>query len=159
MYSYVMYIANATHVQLPIQVRLANGDDKHEGRVEILYAGLWGTICGDFGFDLSSANVICRQLGYPGAVRVARYLEFDEGDGQIWLTYLDCTGSEPTLEQCFHSGFGTGSCLFEDIGVECLGLFTVSFTKIIQEHTSLPTYHSSAVSCYMYIKYRSTLLS
>ena len=123
----VYYIANTTRVQPPIQVRLVDGDDKHEGRVEILYAGLWGTICGDYGLDLSSADVICRQLGYPGALRVAQYLEFGEGTGQIWLTYLDCTGSELTLEQCFHSGFGIDSCLFEDVGVECLGEFNVSF--------------------------------
>ena len=109
---------NAT--QPPIQVRLVDGADEHEGRVEILYAGLWGTICGGFGFDLAAANIICRQLGYPSALRVAQ--EFGSGTGQIWLTYLFCTGNETSLEQCFHSQFGTGSCYFGvEARIECRG--------------------------------------
>ena len=114
---------NAT--QSPIQVRLVDGADEHEGRVEILYAGLWGAICGGFfGFDLAAANVICRQLGYPNAMRVAQ--EFGSGTGQIWLKYLNCRGNETSLEQCTHSQFGTGSCYFQlDIGIECRGMFII----------------------------------
>lgn len=101
-------------------MRLTNGDDKHEGTVEILYAGLWGTICRSSGFDLANANVICRQLGYPGVLQVASY---SQGIGQIWLKKLDCIGNESSLEQCSHSGFGTRSCFFRDVGVECISMF------------------------------------
>ena len=110
--------------QPPIQVRLVDGDDQYEGRVEIFYGGLWGAICLGFGFDLGSASVICRQLGYPGAVRVGQYLEFGVGTGQIWLTDLFCTGTETSLEQCTNYGFGTGECYFsnDDVGIECMGM-------------------------------------
>lgn len=124
-----MCIANRTLP--PIQVRLVNGNNEREGRVEILYAGLWGTICDSFAFDLASANVICRQLDYPGALRVAGYYEFGQGTGQIWLTYVHCTGRESSLEQCTHSGFGTGSCYYDDVGVECIGMFTDSLLSFL----------------------------
>ena len=96
--------------------------------MEILYAGLWGTICEDFyiPFDLTSADVICRQLGYPGALRVAGYYEFGRGTGQVWLSNLICTGNETSLEQCSHSGFGSHDCsIFSlDVAVECQGTLT-----------------------------------
>ena len=124
-----IYAAATDETQPPIQVRLVGGEDEHEGRVEILYAGFWGTICSDFGFDLANANVICRQLGYPSALRVAGYFEFGAGTGQIWLTNLYCTGTESSLGECPNGGFGTGTCYFtdDDVGIECLGMLILYF--------------------------------
>ena len=125
LYTAICIVSIANTTQAPIQVRLINGGE-HSGTVEILYAGLWGTICYYFSFDLASANVICRQLGYPGASRVSQFFEFNDGTGQIWLTSLSCTGSESSVDQCSHSGFGIdiSTCYsFGDIGVECVGMF------------------------------------
>ena len=114
------YLITANGTQPPIQVRLTNGGGIHEGRVEVLYAGIWGTVCDDF-FDLAGANVVCRQLGYPGALRVANFLEFGQGTGQIWLDDVRCTGNETSLEQCPTRAIGSHNCFhFEDVGVECI---------------------------------------
>ena len=54
-----------TESNFTIPVRLRNGTEASNGRVEAVVDGSWGAIC-DFGWDIRDANVVCRQLGYQG---------------------------------------------------------------------------------------------
>ena len=45
------------------KIRLVDGDTEYEGRVEMCYSGVWGSICPS-SWDSSDAKVVCRQLGY-----------------------------------------------------------------------------------------------
>lgn len=90
------------------------------GRLEVFIDGEWGTVCDD-GWSLPAAAVVCRQLGFPHAVRAAKKAEFGEGSSlRILLDDVQCSGQERTLLECSHAGVGTHNCKHEeDAGVVC----------------------------------------
>lgn len=97
-------------------VRLVGGQDKYEGRVEIFHNGVWGTVCDD-DWDINDAHVVCRQLQFSGATDVVL---FGDGQGNIWMDDVRCSGLEMSLLQCAFPGWGIQDCSHgEDVGVRC----------------------------------------
>ncbi|XP_030851601.1 deleted in malignant brain tumors 1 protein-like [Strongylocentrotus purpuratus] len=101
------------------QVRLVGGSNDAEGRVEVVYDGSWGTICDD-SWDLRDARVVCRMLGFDGALKAPGSARFGEGSGDILLDDVGCEGTEDNLADCAHSGIRVHSCRHdEDAGTIC----------------------------------------
>ena len=90
------------HYETGIQYRIA-GTTKHQGRVEIAFNGIWGTVC-DASWDNKEASVFCRQQGYPDGYAVSG-AKYGEGTGPIWVSHLMCNGTESKLHLCAHQGF------------------------------------------------------
>ena len=90
------------------------------GRVELFFNGEWGTVCDD-DWDINDAMVVCRQLGYLGALQALQGRYVPDGRGKIWLDKVACTGHEKNLSSCSHGRWEDHDCFHgEDAGVKCL---------------------------------------
>ena len=100
-------------------VRLIGGNTANEGRVEVYYNNTWGTVCDDL-WGQTDSDVVCQQLGYPGADAFYYRAFFGEGTGTIWMDNVQCTSADTCLGNCTFNGFAIHNCQHsEDVSVTC----------------------------------------
>ncbi|KAM6904705.1 galectin-3-binding protein B-like [Xenentodon cancila] len=100
-------------------VRLFGSKSDSEGRVEVFHSGKWGSVCDD-DWDIAHAQVVCRQLNFPGATSIVLGADYGKAPGPIWLDDVKCKGTEHSLVSCEFKGWGVSDCTHkEDVGVIC----------------------------------------
>uniref|UniRef100_A0A8C9U7J7 Lysyl oxidase homolog n=1 Tax=Serinus canaria TaxID=9135 RepID=A0A8C9U7J7_SERCA len=104
-------------LQQPL-VRLKGGANTGEGRVEVLRNGEWGTVCDD-NWNLVSASVVCRELGFGSAKEAITGARLGQGMGPIHLNEIDCTGFEKSVTDCKFNTESQGCNHEEDAAVRC----------------------------------------
>ena len=96
-------------------MRLVNGSDSREGRVEIRVNGTWGTV-GATNFSFIDALVVCFTLDNLAAEKVFQPNAFGRGGSPPSFT-LGCRGYERSILDCPISNF---SCVpAASAGVKC----------------------------------------
>ncbi|XP_074873859.1 scavenger receptor cysteine-rich domain-containing protein DMBT1-like [Carettochelys insculpta] len=102
-------------------VRLVEGLNRCAGRVEVFHNQQWGTVCDD-GWDVTDAGVVCQQLDCGLALSAPGGARYGKGSDSIWLTKVQCTGTEVALSKCKFQSWGTNHCTHgQDAGVVCTG--------------------------------------
>ncbi|XP_076295127.1 lysyl oxidase homolog 3A [Lasioglossum baleicum] len=100
-------------------VKLVGGQHSYEGNVEILHDGKWGSVCDDE-WDYLEAAVVCRQLGFDGAIKPTVNGHFGQARRRYWMDNVYCDGSEDELSKCRFDGWATSDCeSSETAGVIC----------------------------------------
>ncbi|KAL1235622.1 Neurotrypsin [Trichinella pseudospiralis] len=108
------------------KVRLVGGGPPWEGKIEVSVGGKWAAICDD-GWNISAARVLCRQLGYPNALRSWIGMS---NDRNYLMDDVKCTGKERYLNECLFNGWGKHDCgPNEAAGVQCAVIERECFPK------------------------------
>lgn len=122
-------------IKTETRIRLAGGNVSNAGRLEVYIAGTWGTVRNQ-GWNNVTSNVACRELGYQRAnsTILSAVGTFGKGEGPVWMSGLNCTGSEDSLWECPWSRIaGIYWDHDNDVGLICEGIIeTGRYTCYIQ---------------------------
>ena len=114
-----------------LPVVLTNGSTSVEGIVEVFYGGVTGLVCGE-NWDLTDADVVCRQLGYSGAQSASAHLhtELKTGAKWYWIGDVECFGNETRLYDCPSSELGESNCSSGTVAMATCGSESFSVCRI-----------------------------
>jgi hypothetical protein len=127
-------------------VRLAGGDNRAEGRVEVCSNNTWRTVC-DVGWDASDAGPTCNSAGFYWGGEVVIPNVFGAGTGEILASNISCNGSEYDLYQCSNTTDIPDVCSHDrDAAVACQSGF-IDMNIVIEERTEVVQENNVTLWC------------
>lgn len=100
-------------------IRLIGGRKASEGRIEVKYNGVWGSICSQ-NFSLTEAMVVCRSIGFKSSHVTVHRDVFGHADGPEVISDLRCNGTEPDISACPNITYTERPCSpGNEVGVTC----------------------------------------
>ncbi|XP_046729030.1 antigen WC1.1-like [Silurus meridionalis] len=114
-----------THGSKHWSLRLSGGKGSCSGRLEVYHNATWGSVCDDQ-WNISNAQVVCRQLGCGSVLSADRFVP---GEGTVWLNRVKCRGDEIHLWDCHHSLKKHTDCSHAGVTCADVSASTTSTTK------------------------------
>uniref|UniRef100_A0A8C1S701 Si:ch211-161n3.4 n=1 Tax=Cyprinus carpio TaxID=7962 RepID=A0A8C1S701_CYPCA len=104
-----------------VPLRLSGGKGRCSGRLEVYHNAVWGSVCDDQ-WDISDAQVVCRQLGCGAALRADGNSVFGAGEGVVWMNRVECRGNEIHLWDCPLSLKNHTDCSHKEHYIDCVNV-------------------------------------
>ena len=139
------------------ELRLADGANADEGRLEVFHNAVWGTVCDD---RLDNRRNIapqkaCQFMGYATGELIAQgSISPARASQKIWLDDVRCfagsnhwTGAPAQkLHHCYNAGWGLHNCTHEeDVHLSCTGTLEQTETPpLTATLESMPTNHDGS---------------
>ena len=101
------YFSYFIRLHLGMLVRLRGSNSTNMERVEVYYAGIWGSISG-YNWDIKDATVVCKQLGYTTALLAGGQV-FCSITVPLFFRNFRCHGNESAIDQCGWDFFSSTS--------------------------------------------------
>ena len=101
------------------RIRLHGLSAPSEGRLEVYHGGVYGSVC-NTSFNMSAANVVCRELGFGLAASIFSLA----GDPlmPIFFDEVHCRGDENSLFGCTVGRWNKHQCYHgQDVAIRCTG--------------------------------------
>ncbi|KAL1275650.1 hypothetical protein QQF64_035273 [Cirrhinus molitorella] len=128
-----------------VPLRLSGGEGRCSGRLEVYHNAVWGSVCDDQ-WDISDAQVVCRQLGCGAALRADGNSVFGAGEGVVWLNRVECRGNEIYLWDCPLSLNNHTDCSHKEYaGLTCADLSVFTTSAALRTIAPLQTLSISSV--------------
>ena len=141
------------------ELRLADGANADEGRLEVFHNAVWGTVCDD---RLDNRRNIaprkaCQFMGYATGELIAQgSISPARASQKIWLDDVRCfagsnhwTGAPAQkLHHCYHAGWGNNNCTHEeDVHLSCTSSSEqTEATPLTATLEDLPTNHDGSTA-------------
>ncbi|XP_072123043.1 scavenger receptor cysteine-rich domain-containing protein SCART1-like [Mobula birostris] len=101
-------------------LRLNDGGSRCDGRVELYDNGTWRRMQNNY-WSINEANVVCRQLRCGSATSAYNSSRYPENERPVWVTEVQCKGSESHLRSCRTTMLNRSSSDITGVGVLCSG--------------------------------------
>lgn len=132
-------------------VAFEESNDVNTGLVEIYHSSRWMPIC-SHGFGRNEAQVACQQMGYTaGWMRNSR--DRSRNSRSLWMTNVQCRGTETRLDACRHNNFGARQCPgLKPAAVTCEWVETGSHWKLRMCSAKSIHWSENILQCSMVIR-------
>ena len=116
-------------------VRLVDGPNGMDGRLQVFHSGAWGEVCDDYWttspYSKYNPDTVCQQLGYRrGSNHPAGY--YTAPTSTFILDNVRCAGTERRMVDCPKNAWGDENCTSDEaVGLSC-SIFVEGDVRLVE---------------------------